>query len=161
MTLQQNRPLNSQNAADSLQKFNLKKTAVQKALDALADSGQISFKEYGKQKIYIARQDQFNIPNGEELEEMKVANSQLQEELADQKKAISEVESGMFRLVPWSCFWSFWTQYTIIRVQNYLSTNSIAEVRGLQSNLTLAEIESKEAKLQNEVRTYKYVALCT
>jgi 26S proteasome regulatory subunit, ATPase 3, interacting protein len=47
--------LNSQNVADALQKFNLKKTAVQKALDALADSGQISFKEYGKQKIYIAR----------------------------------------------------------------------------------------------------------
>uniref|UniRef100_A0A0E0P0B0 Homologous-pairing protein 2 homolog n=1 Tax=Oryza rufipogon TaxID=4529 RepID=A0A0E0P0B0_ORYRU len=115
---EQNRPLNSQNAADALQKFSLKKTAVQKALDALADSGQISFKEYGKQKIYLARQDQFNIPNGEELEEMKKANIKLQEELADQKKAIGEVES---------------------------------EVRGLQSNLTLAEIKSKEAKLQREV----------
>lgn len=97
ITLQQNRPLNSQNVADALQKFNLKKTAVQKALDALADSGQISFKEYGKQKIYIARQDQFDIPNGEELEEMKKANAKLQEELADQKKAISEVESGKFQ----------------------------------------------------------------
>ncbi|ONM08461.1 Homologous-pairing protein 2-like protein [Zea mays] len=118
MSLQQNRPLNSQNVADALQKFNLKKTAVQKALDALADSGQISFKEYGKQKIYIARQDQFHIPNGEELEEMKKTNAKLQEELMDQKKAISEVES---------------------------------EVRGLQSNLTLAEITSKKTKLQSEV----------
>uniref|UniRef100_A0A0E0D5I3 non-specific serine/threonine protein kinase n=1 Tax=Oryza meridionalis TaxID=40149 RepID=A0A0E0D5I3_9ORYZ len=115
----QNRPLNSQNVADALQKFSLKKTTVQKALDALADSGQISFKEYGKQKIYLARQDQFNIPNGEELEEMKKANIKLQEELADKKKAIGEVES---------------------------------EVRGLQSNLTLAEIKSKEAKLQREVQ---------
>lgn len=101
MTLQQNRPLNSQNAADALQKFNLKKTAVQKALDALADSGQISFKEYGKQKIYIARQDQFEIPNSEELEEMKKRNAKLQEELADQKKAISEVESGEFQTSNW------------------------------------------------------------
>jgi hypothetical protein len=101
MALQQNRPLNSQNAADALQKFNLKKTAVQKALDALADSGQISFKEYGKQKIYIARQDQFDIPNGEELEEMKKTNAKLQEELADQKKAISEVESGEFQTSNW------------------------------------------------------------
>uniref|UniRef100_A0A0E0D5I0 Homologous-pairing protein 2 homolog n=1 Tax=Oryza meridionalis TaxID=40149 RepID=A0A0E0D5I0_9ORYZ len=116
---EQNRPLNSQNVADALQKFSLKKTTVQKALDALADSGQISFKEYGKQKIYLARQDQFNIPNGEELEEMKKANIKLQEELADKKKAIGEVES---------------------------------EVRGLQSNLTLAEIKSKEAKLQREVQ---------
>lgn len=44
----QTRPLNLQNLADALQNFNLKKTAVQKALDALVDSGQISFKEYGK-----------------------------------------------------------------------------------------------------------------
>lgn len=95
---QQNRPLNSQNAADALQKYNLKKTAVQKALDTLADSGQISFKEYGKQKLYIARQDQFKIPNPEELDQMKKDNAKLQEELEDQKKAIHETETG--KLVP-------------------------------------------------------------
>ncbi|KAJ4843159.1 Homologous-pairing protein 2 [Turnera subulata] len=89
---EQNRPLNSQNAADSLQKFNLKKAAVQKALDNLADNGKISFKEYGKQKIYIARQDQFDIPNSEELNQMKEDNAKLQEQLDEQKRAISEVE---------------------------------------------------------------------
>lgn len=83
-----------QNVADALQKFNLKKTAVQKALDALADSGQISFKEYGKQKIYLARQDQFKIPNPQELDQMKKENANLQDELAAQKKATSEVEAG-------------------------------------------------------------------
>lgn len=90
---EQNRPLNSQNVADALQKYNLKKSAVQKALDTLADSGQISFKEYGKQKIYLARQDQFKIPNGQELDQMKKENSKLQEELDVQKKAISEAEA--------------------------------------------------------------------
>ncbi|KAH7652907.1 26S proteasome regulatory subunit ATPase 3 interacting protein [Dioscorea alata] len=90
---EQNRPLNSQNVADALQKFKLKKTAIQKALDSLSDSGQISFKEYGKQKIYIARQDQFNILNSEELDQMKKANSKLQAELEAQKKAIAEVEA--------------------------------------------------------------------
>lgn len=115
---EQNRPLNVQNAADALQKFNLKKTAVQKALDGLADSGQISFKEYGKQKIYIARQDQFNIPNAEELDQMKKANAKLQEDLAEQKKAIQETE---------------------------------AEIRALQSNFTLEEIQAKKDKLQAEV----------
>lgn len=93
--LQQNRPLNSQNVADSLQKFNLKKAAVQKALDSLADSGKISFKEYGKQKIYLARQDQFDIPNNEELNQMKEENSKLQAQLGEKKKAITEVEGGM------------------------------------------------------------------
>lgn len=93
--VQQNRPLNSQNVADSLQKFNLKKTAIQKALDTLADSGKISFKEYGKQKIYLARQDQFDIPNSEELNHMKEENAKLQKQLEDQNRAISEVEGGI------------------------------------------------------------------
>ena len=92
--VQQNKPLNSQNVADALQKFNLKKTAVQKSLDSLADGGKISFKEYGKQKIYLARQDQFDIPNSEELSRMKEANTKLQEQLAEQKRATSEVEGG-------------------------------------------------------------------
>lgn len=81
--------------ADSLQKFNLKKAAVQKALDSLADSGKISFKEYGKQKIYLARQDQFNIPNNEELNLMKEDNAKLQEQLNEQKKSIADVEGGI------------------------------------------------------------------
>lgn len=94
LPLQQNRPLNVQNVADFLQKFNLKKTAVQKALDSLADSGKISFKEYGKQKIYLARQDQFDIPDNEELNRMKEENAKLQEMLDEQRRAISEVEGG-------------------------------------------------------------------
>lgn len=93
--VQQNRPLNSQNVADALQKYNLKKTAVQKALDSLADSGKISFKEYGKQKIYIARQDQFEIPNSEELNHMKEENAKLQEQLKEQKREVSDIEGGM------------------------------------------------------------------
>lgn len=88
--------MNVQNAADALQKFNLKKTAVQKALDNLCDSGKISSKEYGKQKIYLARQDQFDIPDSEELNRMKEENANLQEQLNEQKKAISEIESGIF-----------------------------------------------------------------
>lgn len=93
--IQQNRPLNSQNVADALQKFNLKKAAVQKALDTLADSGRISFKEYGKQKIYLARQDQFDIPNNEELNQMKEDNAKLQEKLNETRRAIGEVEGGI------------------------------------------------------------------
>lgn len=92
--MQQNRPLNSQTVADFLQKFNLKKTGIQKALDTLADNGKISFKEYGKQKIYLARQDQFDIPNSEELTQMKEENSKLQAQLDEQKKAVSEIEGG-------------------------------------------------------------------
>jgi len=96
---QQNKPVNTQNVADALQKFNLKKAAIQKALDNLADGGRISFKEYGKQKIYLARQDQFQIPNNEELNQMKEQNADMQKQLEDQRKAISEVEAGIYILL--------------------------------------------------------------
>lgn len=82
--------------ADALQKFNLKKASIQKALDTLADTVRISSKEYGKQKIYLARQDQFDIPDTQELATMKEANSKLQQHLEQQKKAIIEVEGGIF-----------------------------------------------------------------
>ncbi|KAI7734577.1 hypothetical protein M8C21_009829 [Ambrosia artemisiifolia] len=116
---EQNRPLNSQVVADFLQKFNLKKTAVQKALDSLAESGKITFKEYGKQKIYLARQDQFQIPNTEELNQMKEENARLQEMLEEQRKANSQLEG---------------------------------EIKSLQSNLTLDEIQSNDAKLRKQVK---------
>ncbi|KAI9170495.1 hypothetical protein LWI28_028875 [Acer negundo] len=66
--------------------------AIQKSLDSLADSGKISFREFGKQKVYIARQDQFDIPNSEELIQMKEENAKLQQQLEEQKKATSLVE---------------------------------------------------------------------
>ncbi|XP_014520370.1 homologous-pairing protein 2 homolog [Vigna radiata var. radiata] len=116
---EQNKPVNTQNVADALQKFNLKKAAIQKALDNLADGGRISFKEYGKQKIYLARQDQFQIPNNEELNQMKEQNADMQKQLEDQKKAISEVE---------------------------------AEIKSLQSNLTLEQIFEREVNLRLEVQ---------
>lgn len=78
-----------------LQKFNLKKVAVQKALDNLADRGRISFKEYGKQKIYMVRQDQFDIPNNDELNQMKETNANLQKQLEEQRNVIIEVEAGI------------------------------------------------------------------
>ena len=122
-SVQQNRPLNAQNVADALQKYNLKKTAVQKALDSLADSRRIAFKEYGKQKIYIARQDQFEIPNSEELNHMKEENAKLQEQINQQKRAIGELEGGMLILVQYIhvfCFifqpshWEIMKRYSII-----------------------------------------------
>ncbi|KAI5079810.1 hypothetical protein GOP47_0005289 [Adiantum capillus-veneris] len=112
---EQNRPLNVQNVADALQKYGIKKAAVQKVLDSLADSGQVSAKEYGKQKIYLARQDQFEIPSPQELQELNENNEKLRKEHESEKVALSSLE---------------------------------AELRMLESNLTLEQIRAKEQKLR-------------
>jgi 26S proteasome regulatory subunit (ATPase 3-interacting protein) len=85
--------------ADLLQKFNLKKAAIQKTLGNLSDNGKMSF-EYGKQKIHLARKDHFNIPNSRELNQTKEENAKLQQQLDEQKRAISEVEGGLFYTRP-------------------------------------------------------------
>ncbi|GBG68585.1 hypothetical protein CBR_g3130 [Chara braunii] len=91
----QNRPLNVQNVADALQKHKIKKTAVQKLLDSLADKNAVSFKDYGKQRIYVARQDQFEIPSTEEMETMRAYNEKLQDEIAAIKSTVAGLESDM------------------------------------------------------------------
>ncbi|GJV74506.1 N-terminal acetyltransferase A complex auxiliary subunit NAA15-like protein [Tanacetum coccineum] len=83
--------------ADFLQKFNLKKTAIQKALDSLAESGKITFKEYSKQKIYLPRKDLY-IPNTEGMNQMKDENGKLQEMVDEQKRANSLLE-GAWQIV--------------------------------------------------------------
>ncbi|KAJ7547423.1 hypothetical protein O6H91_08G085500 [Diphasiastrum complanatum] len=100
---EQNKPLNSQIVADSLQKYGIKKTAAQKALDSLADAGKITFKEYGKQKIYLAKQDQFNIPTNEELEHMKKEISNLQENLAVESNAVNALGAGRLLTIGFFC----------------------------------------------------------
>ncbi|KAK4479875.1 hypothetical protein RD792_015428 [Penstemon davidsonii] len=139
---EQNRPLNSQNAADSLQKFNLKKAAVQKALDSLADSGKISFKEYGKQKIYMARQDQFDIPNNEELNQMKQDNAKLQEQLGEQKKAILEVEGEIKALQSNLTFEEIQTKKT--KLENEV-TQMEEKLIQLRQGVTLVSPEERKA----------------
>ncbi|MCO5581759.1 hypothetical protein L7F22_035647 [Adiantum nelumboides] len=116
---EQNRPLNVQNVADALQKYGIKKAAVQKVLDSLADSGQVSAKEYGKQKIYLARQDQFEISNPQELQELNENNEKVRKELASEKMALSSLE---------------------------------AELRMLESNLTMEQIRGKEQKLKLDIK---------
>ncbi|XP_028768698.1 homologous-pairing protein 2 homolog [Neltuma alba] len=139
---EQNRPLNAQNVADALQKFNLKKSVVQKALDSLADGGRISFKEYGKQKIYLARQDLFSIPNNEELNKMKEQNADLQKQLEEQKKAISEVEGEIRTLKSNLTLEHIREREAKLRSEVEEMENKLAKLRG---GVTLVNPEERKA----------------
>ncbi|XP_030446967.1 homologous-pairing protein 2 homolog isoform X4 [Syzygium oleosum] len=139
---EQNRPLNSQNVADSLQKFNLKKAAVQKALDTLADNGRISSKEYGKQKIYLARQDQFDIPNSEELNRMKEENAQLQQQLEEYRKAISEHDGEIRALQSNLTLEQIRDKESTLRSEVKLMEEKLEKLRG---GVTLVKPEERKA----------------
>ncbi|KAG0599941.1 hypothetical protein M758_12G189600 [Ceratodon purpureus] len=93
--LQQNRPLNAQMVADALAKHGIKKQAVQKVMDTLAANGRISFKDYGKQRVCLANQTQFDIPDIDELDAMKKQNDQLQADVAAIRSHVVELEAGV------------------------------------------------------------------
>ncbi|XP_012893435.1 PREDICTED: homologous-pairing protein 2 homolog [Dipodomys ordii] len=65
---EQNRPYSAQDMFGNLQKeHGLGKTVVVKTLEQLAQQGKIKEKSYGKQKIYFADQDQFDVVNDADL----------------------------------------------------------------------------------------------
>ncbi|GBP71608.1 Homologous-pairing protein 2 homolog [Eumeta japonica] len=72
------------------------KTAVQKALDALSDSGKIKCKVYGKQKVYAAIQSE-NLDSENEIEDfdnkLKSCAEILVEKTATLKKAEAELKA--------------------------------------------------------------------
>lgn len=102
--LQQNRPFNNTNLVDSMAaKLKVGKTAVTKALDTLESESLVQVrssvqcheaeftnnftlalqvKEFGKVKIYLAKQDAFEVPSPEELAGMDSQISSLKEQLA-------------------------------------------------------------------------------
>jgi 26S proteasome regulatory subunit (ATPase 3-interacting protein) len=98
--LAQNRPFNNTNLVDSMAaKLKVGKTAVTKALDTLEAESLVQacwlmylcrsksidlsqVKEFGKVKIYLAKQDTFDVPSTEELAEMDAQIMSLKEQLA-------------------------------------------------------------------------------
>eukprot|EP00002_Diphylleia_rotans_P019176 TRINITY_DN370_c0_g1_i4.p1 TRINITY_DN370_c0_g1~~TRINITY_DN370_c0_g1_i4.p1 ORF type:complete len:168 (-),score=43.72 TRINITY_DN370_c0_g1_i4:1621-2124(-) len=90
----QNRPFNHLLIFNNLHQ-KVGKTLTQKVLDNLVASGKISHKPNGKMAIYYARQDQFPIPDKEELtkmdDETKKLTTALQSVATENKALMSSL----------------------------------------------------------------------
>jgi len=69
------------------------KTNVTKALGTLLEKEEISGKAYGKQWVYVARQDTLPAPSPEDLETIDGEIEALKQELAAQKEATKHAQS--------------------------------------------------------------------
>lgn len=71
-----------QNIVDALQKFNVKKTAVERSLASLVEKASVTKKEYGKAKIFIASQQSIKLPDPDEVKSLdeKIATLTTQSE---------------------------------------------------------------------------------
>lgn len=69
------------------------KTAVTKALNSLVEKGEVSEKTYGKQQVFVIRQDSLPTPSPKELAILDNELQQLHEALASQKEKTKLLQS--------------------------------------------------------------------
>nr|XP_005994111.1 PREDICTED: homologous-pairing protein 2 homolog isoform X2 [Latimeria chalumnae] len=92
----QNRPYSAQDVFGNLQKeHGLGKTAVVKALEQLAQQGQLKEKVYGKQKIYFADQDQFSAVSDSDLKRLDSQISELSTKVQSVQQSCRQMDSGL------------------------------------------------------------------
>ncbi|PVU94861.1 hypothetical protein BB559_002889 [Furculomyces boomerangus] len=87
-----NRPLNANDVANSLQ-GSVPKSSVQKILTSLTNSGEIIGKQYGKQWIYCANQENIEIPSLDEAEEEEARIEELTNQIAELKGSIQTLQA--------------------------------------------------------------------
>jgi len=173
LVVQQNRPFNSGNLADALQKDNVKKVQVQRYLDQLVTDGKIKMRECGKSKVYFAIQPEAVLSKEKitEMERSKIALEELliekkQEELKnkqmlqEQKKQISvkEIREQTVQLQRTNGELQKKLQPIKERLQNMSTSGNLKEALKTQKDLEKKLVEYSEIWFKRK-RAFKDITL--
>lgn len=92
--MKQNRPYSAIDITNNLHK-EFGKTLVERTLETLSESGQITKKTYGKQKVFCADQSQYPDMDDAELKSMDAQVTQLTESLKKEQQSYKEKQSRL------------------------------------------------------------------
>lgn len=70
-------------------------------LNQLAADGSISLKTYGKQQVFVARQDEIEVPSQDEIDRMDDQIVELKEQLAELQAQTKEAAASMSPALSW------------------------------------------------------------
>mmetsp|Transcript_4916 Transcript_4916/g.10563 ORF Transcript_4916/g.10563 Transcript_4916/m.10563 type:complete len:223 (-) Transcript_4916:334-1002(-) len=150
-----NKPYGLQSLVDWLAQHGIKKAAIQKALDALAESGKIIAKEFGKTKIFIPPQNSLQVLSKEDLEEKQKRIKELTEQLQQHKQEAKELET---ELNGWR---NSLTDEEIAQQTTHL-TKQLADLSGKLSSLSAGTVlvsaeerESAEKALSSNMEAWR------
>ena len=106
--IRQNRPYGVQNVIDNLQ-GRIKKVQTQKIMDDLTDMKILTVKDYNKNRIYIANQDNFPVTSSEELAKLDKEIQDKKENLQKQQHKLKECQNCKHGGVPilWRLFFLY------------------------------------------------------
>lgn len=94
----QNRPYSANDIFNNLHE-EIKKPTVQKALDKLVEQGRITEKVYGKQKVYVVKQEHLNAKDpGQELHDLDSKLNALSQQLASAEQELKSSENQFHEL---------------------------------------------------------------
>lgn len=94
---QQNRPYNAQNVFDNLHGV-VPRGNVQTIMESLATSGQLILKEYGKIKVFLAKQDSGVDQAAQEADELQDSVTAAAAAVAQQRSRVEEFKRGVMEM---------------------------------------------------------------
>ncbi|XP_050541380.1 homologous-pairing protein 2 homolog [Daktulosphaira vitifoliae] len=143
-----NRPYSANDVFSNLQKHNVGKAAVDKALDQLVKDNKIFVKIYGKQKVFCVIQPDTTLDNQKEIERLDEELLKTNEKLKDveQKLKKSEVEVKMLK-----------NTYSIKEAENMITelNKSITELKSKldevsKNKVCMSEKDKEKIKFNHE-----------
>ncbi|XP_064421459.1 homologous-pairing protein 2 homolog [Latimeria chalumnae] len=149
----QNRPYSAQDVFGNLQKeHGLGKTAVVKALEQLAQQGQLKEKVYGKQKIYFADQDQFSAVSDSDLKRLDSQISELSTKVQSVQQSCRQMDSELKELNSSMTTQEMKTEVEQLKNECALYTEKLKKTKTATNHVTPEEKEKvySERKLYNK-----------
>ncbi|QDZ21939.1 Tat binding protein 1-interacting protein [Chloropicon primus] len=135
---ERNAPFNVQLLVDNLQTKKVKKSQVEKALDALVSQKKVTRKEFGKTKIYFLTQENLEKASSEELAALNKKAADLKASVEAERQGLASMKKELAKLK---------TESTAEEIEGEIksSEKSIAEMRA-----KLDKLNSKSGSVSKE-----------
>jgi len=143
----ENRPYNVGNVADAMSmRGGMKKSEVTSALSMLESKQLITAKEFGKTKVYFARQDKFEVPSEADAEAMDKEITACAEELEGIAQSCKDLTAGNRTLKAAPSDDELETKIRDVERQNAALEQQLTRIQGSgQESVTEAELECIKA----------------
>ena len=95
---ERNAPFNAQLLADHLQTKKVKKSQVERSLDALVSEGKVTRKEFGKTKIYFLAQAPLEKATSEDLAALTAKAKDLKAQVEAERQGVASMKKELAKL---------------------------------------------------------------
>ena len=146
----------TQNVADYLQKHKIPKSKVDKALIKLANSGEVTCKEFGKAKVYFIRQDDLPTLTEEEIKEKTAGNERLKKEVQEKTIVVKELQEECKKYRSRQTLKEMEEVYESLQKESEILDSKLAVLRSADTpQISVEDIVRVEKEIKSNVSIWK------